>query len=186
MIFSCRIATMAPLKSNDLSAFPSHYLMVVIPGLAMHLAWSNKSHLCTWLGAIPKPWHRWSMHGLAAWISHPTMIYLEQSNKHVCLSNQPWKHIETKSWNLHQYVHHLPIISSNRPLCSPGSAVPAVGHAGPCSRAGTLEFLSASALGHPVLSKRFQPSAPRRRMVPLKKWIPSSPCPRKNKWLATK
>ena len=74
------------------------------------------SHLCTWLGAIPKPWHRWSMIGLAAWISNPTiMIYLEQSNKHVCLSNQPWKHIETKSWNLHQYVHHLPIISSNRP-----------------------------------------------------------------------
>ena len=54
------------------------------------------------------------------------------------------------------------------PLCSPGSAV-AVGHAGPCSRAGTLEFLSVSALGHPVLSKRFQPSAARRRMVPLKK-----------------
>jgi hypothetical protein len=46
--------------------------------------------------------------------------------------------------------------------------------------------LSVGALGHPVLSKRFQPSAPRRRMVPLKKWIPSSPCPRKNKWLATK
>ena len=60
----------------------------------------------------------------------------------------------------------------------PGSAVPAdVGHGGPCSR-GTLEFLSVSALGHTVLSKRFRPSAPRRRMV-LKKWIPSSPCPRK-------